>query len=249
VTRILICDDNGNDLDELKKIVEDFYNGAEKNATTATCSVLKFQDPRKALEYIEDGNKVDIAVLDVLMPGMNGMELAAGMRGLGFGGYLIFLTSSNDFAAQSYSVKAFSYILKPAKKAAVSELLAIIEKMRQANDLSGFPLTRRSGVRFVLYTELMYIEAMNHQLLFHLVDGEIINIYATLKEYSEMLLGQPQMVKPQKSYIINLDYARSFENSAIFMRDGTRISVPKDFETIKVQWLERMFGQEEWLNG
>jgi DNA-binding LytR/AlgR family response regulator len=240
MTRILICDDSSDDLGDLNKIIEDFYtsNGA--------CSVLKFDDPDKALEYIEDGNKIDIAFLDIIMPEMNGMQLAAKMRDLGFGGYLIFLTSSNDFAAQSYSVKAFSYILKPAASETVNELLSVIEKMRLYEDRSGFPLTRRSGVRFVLYTELMFIEVINHQLQFHLIDGEIITIYATLREYSEMLLSEPQMVRPQKSFIINLDYVRFFENSAVFMRDGTRISVPKDFETLKAKWLERMFGQGSW---
>jgi DNA-binding LytR/AlgR family response regulator len=242
MTRILICDDNSEDLSEVYKITEDFY----KNTAAASYSILKFDNPEKALEYIEDGNQVDIAVLDVLMPKMNGMELAAHMRKLGFGGYLIFLTSTNDFAAQSYSVKAFSYILKPAERREVSELLEIIEKMRQAEDRNGFPLSRKSGIRFVLYTELMYIEAMNHQLQFHLIDGEVISTYATLKEYSQLLLDKPQMCKPQKSFIVNLDYVRNFENSAIFMRDGTRISVPKDFENYKEQWLERMFGRGEW---
>ncbi|MDR0948757.1 MAG: LytTR family DNA-binding domain-containing protein [Lachnospiraceae bacterium] len=242
MTRILICDDNSDDLEHLYQITADYYNEADQHTSVASFSILKFNDPRKALDYIEDGNKIDIAILDVIMPGMNGMELAAGMRTLGFDGYLLFLTSSNDFAAQSYSVKAFSYILKPAKKEAVNELLALIEKTRQANDRNGFPLTRRSGVRFVLYTELMYIEAMNHQLHFHLIDGDTNRISATLREFSEMLLALPQMCRPQKSFLINLDYARSFENSAMIMRDGTRISVPKDFEHLKEKWLERMFG-------
>jgi DNA-binding LytR/AlgR family response regulator len=246
MTRILICDDNSDDLDELKKIIEGFYSETDNITAAASYSVLRFSDPYKALAHIEEGNRVDIAILDILMPSMNGMELAASMRDKGFGGYLIFLTSSNDFAAQSYSVKAFSYILKPAGKKAVGELLGVIEKTRQENDRNGFPLTRRSGVRFVLYSELMYIEVMNHQLLFHLIDGEIISLYATLKEYSEMLMDKPQMCRPQKSFIINLDYVRNLENSAVFMRDGKRISVPKDFEILKEKWLERMFGQGEW---
>jgi DNA-binding LytR/AlgR family response regulator len=245
MTRILICDDNPEDLDSIAKIAEDFYSEAGKN-TCPAYSLLKFQNPEEALMYIEDGNKIDIAILDVLMPQKNGMELAAGMRESGFSGFLIFLTSTNDFAAQSYSVKAFSYILKPAQKDAVSDLLTIIEKTRQDNDRNGFPLSRRSGVRFVLYSELMYIEVVNHQLLFHLIDGEIISIYATLREYSELMLSLPQMRRPQKSYIVNLDYVRYFENSAIFMRDGTRISVPKEYESIKEQWLERMFGHKNW---
>ncbi|MDR0948211.1 MAG: LytTR family DNA-binding domain-containing protein [Lachnospiraceae bacterium] len=243
MTRIVICDDDSDDLEELSQIIEKYYDNAHQNALSTSYSVLKFMDPQKVLEYVEDGNQIDIAILDVIMPKMNGMELASGMRELGFGGTLVFLTSSNDFAMQSYAVKAFSYILKPAHKEAVCDLLTTIEKTRQTNDRYGFPLIRRSAVRFVLYTELMYIEAMNHQLLFHLTDGEIINIYATLKEYSEMLLSQPQMCKPQKSFIINLDYVRSFENSAIIMRDRTRISLPKDYEAIKEKWLERMFGR------
>jgi DNA-binding LytR/AlgR family response regulator len=246
MTRILICDDNSDDLEDLYKIVEDFYSAADSTAPVGSYSVVKFLNPEKALAYIEDGNKIDIAILDILMPEMNGMHLASGMRDLGFGGYLIFLTSSNDFAAQSYCVKAFSYILKPAKKNAVSELLAVIEKMRQVNDRNGFPLMRRSGVRFVLYAQLMYVEVINHQLIFHMIDGELISIYATLREYSETLLRHRQMCRPQKSFIINLDYVSSFENSAVFMRDGTRISVPKDFENLKIKWLERMFGKDEW---
>jgi DNA-binding LytR/AlgR family response regulator len=241
---MLICDDDTRDLEELYKITEGFYNAAD--SPVSSYSVLKFSEPRKVLEYIEDGNKIDIAFLDIIMPEMNGMELAAGMRKLGFDGYLIFLTSCNDFAAQSYSVKAFSYILKPAIKQSVTELLEIIEKTRQDNDRNGFPLTRRSGVRFVLFRELMYVEVMNHQLLFHLIDGETISIYSSLKEFSEMLLSKPHMCRPQKSYIVNLDYVGSLENSAIFMRDGTRISVPKEFENLKERWLERMFGQGDW---
>jgi DNA-binding LytR/AlgR family response regulator len=244
MTRILICDDSTDDLDELQRITESFYNGV--TAPPATYSVLKFSEPKKALEYIEDGNMIDIAILDVIMPEMNGMELAEGMRGLGFDGYLIFLTSSNDFASQSYSVKAFSYLLKPAEEHEVFKLLDVIEKMRQESDRNGFPITRRSGVRFVLFAELMYVEVMNHQLLFHLIDGEIISIYAALKEYSDMLLAQPQMVRPQKSFIINLDFVRNFESSAIFMRDGTRISVPKNYESLKEKWLERLFGHGGW---
>jgi DNA-binding LytR/AlgR family response regulator len=241
MTKLLICDDNSNDLDELQKIIENFYN---ENATPY--SVIRFSDTQKVLGFVEDGNKVDIAILDVIMPEKNGMELAAEMRNLGFDGFLVFLTSSNDFAAQSYSVKAYSYILKPARKEAVNKILSNIEKLRQENDRNGFTLTRRSGVRFVLYTELMFVEVINHQLLFHLADGEVISIYATLKEYSEMLLSQPQNCRPQKSFIVNLDFVRYFENSAIFMRDETRISVPKDFENLKERWLERMFGHRNW---
>ncbi len=243
---ILICDDSKEDLESVSTIVEDFYGNTLEGTITTSYSFLKFSDPLAALAYIKDGNKIDLAILDIMMPQMSGIELAQRMREIGFEGYLIFLSTTNDFAAQSYSVSAFSYILKPAESKKVCELLKTIEKTRYSTDRKGFSITRKSGVRFVLYLELMYVEVINHQLHFHLNDGEIIKIYATLREYSAILLEQRQMVKPQKSFIINLDYVRSCEKRAIYMRDGTRISVPKDFEIIKEQWLEQMFGGEGW---
>jgi DNA-binding LytR/AlgR family response regulator len=246
MTKILVCDDSREDLDDIARKIEAFYSKSSRGTCPMLHSLARFRDPEAALSYIENGNAVDIAFLDIMMPQMNGMELATKIRKWGFAGYLIFLTSSNDFAAQSYAVKAFSYLLKPAEDKKVRELLDTIEKTRQAHDRNGFSLTRRSGARFILFTELMYAEVMDHQLHFHLIDGETVNIYAALRDYAELLLSQPQMVKPHKSFLVNLDYARACENSAIIMRDGTRISVPKDFESIKEQWLERMFGRKDW---
>ena len=54
-------------------------------------------------------------------------------------------------------------------------------------------------------SELMYVEVKSHQLYFHLINGEIITIYAALKDYSEKLLSQSHNIKPQKSFIVNLD--------------------------------------------
>jgi DNA-binding LytR/AlgR family response regulator len=102
-------------------------------------------------------------------------------------------------------------------------------------------LSCKGVMRLVTYSELMYVEVKSHQLFFHLIDGEIITIYAALKDYSEKLLSQSHIIRPHKSFIVNLDYVRSCENSAVCIRDGTRISVPNDYKTVKEKWLERIF--------
>lgn len=242
MTRILLCDDDRGDLSAIAGMVEAYYDGV----AAASCVVTCFHDPIAALGYVEDGNAVDIAILDIIMPEMSGIELAARMRELDFSGYLVFLSTINDYAAQSYAVNAYSYIVKPPEKKAVFELLSGVEKARQAMDRGGFPLTRRSGVRFIQFSELMYAEVTDHRLHFHLIDGEVVSIYASLREFSEILLREPRMLQPHKSFIVNMDYVRACENRAIFMRDGARISVPRGFSEMRAKYLEWMFGQTGW---
>jgi DNA-binding LytR/AlgR family response regulator len=243
--RILVCDDDAGDLATISTIIDNFYS----RSAHAPYSIAKFSHPWDALSYIESNNAVDIAVLDILMPTMSGIDLAAQMRKHGFGGHLVFLSSSNDFAHQSYAVKAHSYILKPPSPQEVFELFSDIQKTRRASEQNGFILTHRNGARQVNYSELMYVESDRHKLLFHLTDGETISIYAPFKRYEEKLLQVPQIVKAHRSYIVNLDHVRSCENGALHMPDGKRVTVPKDYQAIKENWLKRVFGRGGKANG
>ncbi len=234
--RIMICDDNTEELNEIKKHVAACFSKEE-------CHVTEFVNPLEAVAFITQGNGVDIAILDIVMPGLNGIQLAVEMRTLGFKGLLVFLTNANDYAAQSYKVKAYAYLLKPVNEADIRELFRKIEENQDIVDGAGFKVMRRSGVRFVLFSELIYVEVIDHSLYFHLKDGEVLSTYATLREYSEVLLKDPRMVQNNRSFIINMDYISACENRSVIMRDGRRISVPKGYEDFQKKCLDWIFGR------
>ena len=50
------------------------------------------------------------------MPGQNGLETAREIRLLNSSSKIIFLTSSDEFAVESYEVSAYHYLLKPISK-------------------------------------------------------------------------------------------------------------------------------------
>lgn len=50
------------------------------------------------------------------MPDINGIKLGEQLRQDGYNGKIIYLTSSEEFAVNSYKVKAFDYLLKPLNK-------------------------------------------------------------------------------------------------------------------------------------
>lgn len=66
----------------------------------------------------------DLVLLDILMPGMDGMEVAASLDQLAQPPAIIFCTACDDFALQALRSHAVDYLLKPVRLAALQEALA-----------------------------------------------------------------------------------------------------------------------------
>ena len=145
--KIAFCDD---DLEILKElgILLDKYK--KERGEDLTCTV--FQSPLELLAAIEKGFSFDILFLDILMPGENGIETAKEIRQYDNNMKIIFLTSSPEFAVQSYTVGAYFYQLKPVWEESFFRLMdavlgrkllfhlgngAVLESAGSLDDLAG----------------------------------------------------------------------------------------------------------------
>jgi len=81
-------------------------------------SVLSFENPLAAAEFGSE-NHIDIAYLDINMPGLNGIDLAKKLKKANPEINIIFATGYDEYAKESYSVKASDYLTKPIKTEAV----------------------------------------------------------------------------------------------------------------------------------
>lgn len=75
-------------------------------------TVESFMDPAEALEYLET-SPADLALLDIDMPQMGGLELAARMKDKCPDIKIIFLTGYSEYAVDAYAMHATGYLLKP----------------------------------------------------------------------------------------------------------------------------------------
>lgn len=232
---ILVCDDNLEELDEICQIILDYYG--------ENSSIAKFHEPEAALAYVEDGHEIDIAILDIVMQKMDGIKLAEYFRSQGFEGYLVFLSNFNDFAAESYSVRAFSYILKPVSETKIRNCLDEIEKIRLSDSKATFALKSKGQTRLIFFSELIYAEVNSHNLYFHLINGETLRTYASLKDYAAILLNDARMAQCNKSFIVNMDHIKTLENNSIIMKNGVRISISKTFSQFRYKCLKWLFGK------
>ena len=105
---IAICDDNHPR--ELKKIVEKMESFAADSGHPVRLSTFGDAGPKLAAAGQEFFNRY---LLDIMMPGMDGITAAQEIRSFDMDAKLLFLTSAQEDAYQSCRVKAYDYLLKP----------------------------------------------------------------------------------------------------------------------------------------
>ena len=116
--QIAFCDDELATLNTLRVLLDQYR--VERNQEIAYTA---FQNPLELLAQIEKGTSYDILFLDILMPGQTGLQAAAEIWAQDTNVKIIFLTSSAEFAVQSYTVDAYFYQLKPIWKESFFRLM------------------------------------------------------------------------------------------------------------------------------
>ncbi|MEN6418043.1 MAG: response regulator [Clostridiaceae bacterium] len=86
----------------------------------------KFTSPAEAAAYAEH-NPVDFALLDIDMPGMNGIELAMRLRALRSDIIIVFVTAHPRFAVEAFRMKADYMVFKPFDK---DDILDVLERAK-----------------------------------------------------------------------------------------------------------------------
>ncbi|MCD8222628.1 MAG: response regulator [Clostridiales bacterium] len=123
--RLLIADDEMIELKILRRTLEENLGDQ--------CVVFEAENGREALEIYER-EKIQIAILDIEMPGITGIDAAAAIRAADKECCIIFLTAFDEFsyAKGAISVRALDYLLKPFDE---QELLLVLEEaMRQIDE-------------------------------------------------------------------------------------------------------------------
>lgn len=183
----------------------------------------QFPDAVSATVFMRE-NPVDLVLLDIRMPGINGIEFA---RTIPDKTLVIFTTAHTEYALDSYEVDAIDYLVKPVEKAkfdravckAVSyrSLLDSIDGTEGIESLSKDYMYVKSERRFhkVTFEDILYIEGLKDYVILHLSDKKIIT-KKNLKNIHENLPAD-LFLRVNKSYIVNTHRIDSFDNNDIII--------------------------------
>lgn len=129
--RLLIADDEQIERIVLHKTLQAYLGDI--------CEIYQAENGREALEIYEE-KKIQIAILDIEMPGINGIQTAERIRAVDPFCCIIFLTAFDEFsyARKAISVRAMEYLLKPHQDeelfAVLDEAIRLTEKRNAGND-------------------------------------------------------------------------------------------------------------------
>ena len=95
-----------------------------------------FTSPEDSLAFVKE-NTVDIAFLDIEMPGITGLELAEKILEIDPYISIIFVTAFDQYALEAFKAHAIGYLLKPLDISELSAQLDILEKSKQPREISA----------------------------------------------------------------------------------------------------------------
>jgi len=235
---ILLLDDDPRELDKISRLVSAYYAGKEHKQPLG--NLHPFRSGSAALEFFLSGAAVDIAVLDIIMPEMSGVQFAEKIRDKGYRGHIIFLTSSNDFASESFMVGAFSYLLKPVHKERLFNVLLRIEEDRTRkqieDNMSVFVQTRQYSQN-ILLRNIAYAEVMGRKLFIHLVNKEIVSFNKPMKEIAPQLLADGRFLRCHNSIIVNMEHVGSIRKNDAIMENGSAVPISRRFSEFKSRYV------------
>jgi len=239
--KIAFCDDDLSTLNELSVLLDQYRAELSCNTTYAA-----FQSPLELLADIEKGMRFDILFLDVIMPGENGISAAREIRQYDSAAKIIFLTSSSEFAVQSYTVGAYFYQMKPVRTESFFRLMDSViddcKKSRQCNLI----LQCKNGVSRIDLERLEYCEVIGRTLLFHMENGIVLESTGSLNDLCRILAPYKNFLRSHRSFLINMEYICNISYKVITMDSRAEIPIPHGkCSKIKNLYLEYAFSRKQ----
>ena len=239
--KIAFCDDEMEVLHQMNELLDRYRVERNEDITYAA-----FQSPFELLTEIEKGIRPDILFLDVVMPGQNGMDVAKEIRQYDTNVKIIFLTSSPEFAVESYTVGAYFYQLKPIWEESFFRLMDAVLTECEKKKKNSLILRSKDGITRIDLQQLEYCEVLGRKLLFHLENGAVLESAGSLDDLAGQLMQYSNFFRPHRSFLVNMEYIQNISSRSIKMVNDAEIPIPHGkCSEIKNTYMEYAFNGEQ----
>lgn len=220
--RVAIVDDLAADARRLQTDLEEIA----RNRFQLACECFPSGD--SFLAHFSRGD-FDLIFMDIRMDGMNGIDAARAAREMDPRCLIAFLTTSADYAWQSFPVHPFDYLLKPYSLSRLEGVL--LESLRMLDPREPEVEVRVARQTLCLpVSRIQYAVAQNHFVNIATAKGEYRSI-CTFGELQSDLMRDARFLLCNRGVIINMEAVHQFTDDCIRMVDGAQFSVRQKSKT------------------
>lgn len=223
--RLYLCDDELKILDEVKKCVEICMPEAE---------ITAFSSGKIVLENLRQ-EACDILLLDIDMPELSGMEVAAQLLSLEKRPLLVFVTGHDELVYESFQYHPFGFVRKQFLETELGKVLIDCKRELEQKQ-RHFNFRTMEGEVCLLLSEIHYFES----------DANYLKIYTEQREYRfrstigavEATLAKDGFLRLHKGFLVNQAFVRLFGAEQVELTDGRILPVGKTYgEAAKQQFM------------
>jgi len=234
VPRILIVDDEAPARARLRDLLD------ECRPSMPLAVVDEAKNGREALEVL-NREKVDIVLLDIRMPEMDGMEAARHIAGMPEPPAIIFTTAFDSYAIKAFELNAIDYLLKPIR---LERLLTALRKAHAAPPVSQAALQaaanqprrhlsvhERGKIHLVPIADVLYLRAELKYVTVRTLEREYLVEESLTSLESEF---EPLFVRIHRNCLVARTAIAGFERNADEAESGWAVVVKGTGEKLAV---------------
>jgi DNA-binding LytR/AlgR family response regulator len=225
--KVAICDD-----DPKERAV--FYEMCKlvKERKKVRIKLKEYENGDAMLFDLEDThilNTVDIILLDIHMPGKDGIDAARELRTNGFQGAIIFITGANDRWRDAFDVKAFNYITKDndMEERFVKVFWEAIEEAKSRRDRTLL-FSSLGETRQIEITTISHFEVDDHLIKVYYAN-ERFDFISTLAKIESLVFGNDDFMRVHRSYLVSISHIVKIEDNKITMQNGQVIPLASKY--------------------
>lgn len=239
MVKIAICDDDKTMLDFVSKNVDNLFAQNEIKHT-----IVHFLSGKKFLEA-HKSDPFDVIFLDIVMPDINGFDIAEKIRSVSENTYIIFVTTEDTLVYDSFSFQPFDFIPKYHNQTTdyfEAKLNSVIQRLAdKLNKFKEISLIQPYGETLnVVCSDIILIKSSGNYVEYNIRNRENVRVRAKLDDV-EKELEQSIFLRLHKSYIVNMDFISTinYAHLLVTLKDGTIVTISKAYKkAVKVRYME-----------
>lgn len=218
---IAVCDDDTVILSKVDELARVFFR-----THCVDCKIQAYQSSENLLYDLQDGINYDLLLLDIEMPGIDGMDLAKVIRDTMPAAKIIFITSHLEYAITAYEFSVFRYIPKNVIDEKLPPALEDYYKLYRLERNEFYTVEIKNHVEQLPYREILYILKEGKYAIFHLTGGKTQSVRKTLSQVFEEI-SKEYFYFADRGCIVNLANVVGIDDTGILFLDNQRITISK----------------------